>query len=103
MNKKDINFADKFLVAGSKVIVGSAICRALKEKGYGNRKYSGEIFSPTRRELDYLDYVKTAEWFKKNKPSVVIIAAAKVGGIMANSSFPTEFLLENLNYLTQIK
>lgn len=98
MNKKDINFADKFLVAGSKGMVGSAICRALKEKGYGNKeKYSGEIFSPSRRELDYFDYVKTAEWFKKNKPSVVVIAAAKVGGIMANSNYPTEFLLENLN------
>ena len=75
MNKKDINFADKFLVAGSKGMVGSAICRALKEKGYGNKeKYSGEIFSPSRRELDYLDYVKTAEWFKKmrydGRPSI---------------------------------
>ena len=98
MNKKDINFADKFLVAGSKGMVGSAICKALEEKGYGNKeKYNGEIFSPTRKELDYLDYVQTSNWFKKNKPSVVIIAAAKVGGIMANSNSPTEFLLENLN------
>jgi len=95
--KKDINFDDKFLVAGATGMVGSAICRALKQKGYGNDKEcNGKIFCPTKNQLNYLDYQATYKWFETNKPTVVIIAAAKVGGILANNNFPTEFLLDNL-------
>ena len=97
MKKKEINLNDKFLVAGAGGMVGSAICKALKEQGYGNEKnHDGKIFSPKKNELNYLDYEATFKWFEKNKPTVVIIAAAKVGGILANKNFPTEFLLDNL-------
>ncbi len=93
---KDINFSDKILVAGAKGMVGSAICRSLKREGYGKKNKGGEIFSPSRNEINYLDYEETFRWFKANTPSIVIIAAAKVGGIIANKTMPTEFLLENL-------
>jgi len=97
MKKKEINLNDKFLVAGAGGMVGSAICKALKEQGYGNEKdHDGKIFSPKKNELNYLDYEATCKWFEINKPTVVIIAAAKVGGILANKNFPTEFLLDNL-------
>ena len=97
MINKDINFDDKFLVAGAGGMVGSAICRALKEKGYGNEKINcGKVFSPSKNELNYFDYEATYKWFQLNKPTVVIIAAAKVGGIWANNNFPTEFILDNL-------
>ena len=93
---KDICFSDKILVAGAKGMVGSAICRSLKRKGYGKKNEGGEILSPSRNEINYLDYEETFRWFKANNPSIVIIAAAKVGGIIANKTMPTEFLLENL-------
>ena len=97
MEKKEIDLNDKFLVAGARGMVGSAICRALKEKGYGNEeKYSGKVFNPNKNELNYLNYDATCKWFEIHKPTVVIIAAAKVGGIFANNNFPTEFLLDNL-------
>ena len=96
MTKKDINFSDRIFVAGAKGMVGSAICRSLKQKGYGNKKRGGEILSPSKNELNYLNYDETFKWFKANNPSIVIIAAAKVGGIIANKTMPTEFLLENL-------
>ena len=96
MTKKDINFSDRIFVAGAKGMVGSAICRSLIQKGYGNKKKGGEILSPSKNELNYLNYDETFKWFKANNPSIVIIAAAKVGGIIANKTMPTEFLLENL-------
>lgn len=97
MEKKEIDLNDKFLVAGAGGMVGSAICRALKEKGYGNEeKYSGKVFNPNKNELNYLNHDATCKWFEIHQPTVVIIAAAKVGGIFANNNFPTEFLLDNL-------
>ena len=97
MINKDINFDDKFLVAGAGGMVGSAICRSLREKGYGNEKlHCGKVVSPSKNELNYFDYEATYKWFQLNMPTVVIIAAAKVGGILANSNFPTEFILDNL-------
>ena len=60
-------------------------------------KYNGgNILKPSRKELDLLDANAVKEWFEINKPTVVIIAAAKVGGILANSLYPTQFLLDNL-------
>ena len=76
-------------------MAGSAICRSLIKNGYG-RTNGGEILNPTRKELDFLDIKAIREFFDLNQPTVVIIAAAKVGGILANSKYPTQFLLDNL-------
>ena len=51
----------------------------------------GVIFKPNRKELDLLDINSVKSWFSHNQPTVLIIAAAKVGGILANSSYPTSF------------
>ena len=77
-------------------MVGSAIKRSLIKNGYGNKKIGGEILAPSREELDLTDFKNLKCWFEKNKPSIVIIAAAKVGGIYANSKLPFDFILENL-------
>ena len=80
--------------------------RSLIKKGYKN------IITVERSELDLTDEKNVRDWFKINKPDVVILAAAKVGGIMANSKFPVEFMLENLriqnnviysSYLNEVK
>ena len=71
-------------------MVGSAIARNLKNNGYFN------LLTATRSELDLTDITMVNNWYKDNKPEIVIIAAAKVGGIMANSIFPAQFLLDNL-------
>ena len=97
-----INYQDKIFIAGSTGMVGSSIKKALLKKGYGNRALGGEILSPKRSELDLTNFKLLEEWIKKNKPSVVIIAAAKVGGIFANSSKPFDFILENLKIQTNL-
>ena len=95
--KKEIFLDDKIFIAGASGMAGSAIYRSLVKKGYGDPSLGGEILTPSRKELDLLKTRDVENWFKSNKPDVVIIAAAKVGGIFANSSKPTEFLLHNLN------
>lgn len=80
----------KIYVAGHRGLVGSAIIRALEKNGYVN------ILKRTRQELDLLNQQATADFFAREKPEYVFLAAAKVGGIMANSSFPAEFIYENL-------
>ena len=100
--KKKISLKEKFFVAGSTGMVGGAVCRSLKKNGYGLVENGGEILAPKRNELDLLESEKVKIWFKKNKPSVVILAAAKVGGIYANSSYPADFILENIKIQTNI-
>ena len=77
-------------------MAGNAIVKNFIKNGYGKIENGGAILNPTREELDLsrIDLVK--KWFKKNNPSVVIIAAAKVGGIIANFENPATFILENL-------
>ena len=82
MKKKMINLDDKFFVAGHNGMVGSAVVRSLK-KGYQ------KILTESRDKLDLTSLEQVKAWFSKNKPNVVIIAAAKVGGIFANKSNPT--------------
>ncbi len=94
--RKKITLKEKFLIAGANGMVGSSICRALKHSGYGNNEYGGSLLTPSKSELNYLDLSELQIWFQKNKPTVVIMAAAKVGGILANSSKPADFILENL-------
>ena len=90
-----ITAEDRFFVAGARGMAGRAICRALHEKGYGDQAKSGAMLTPTRQELDLLDAAAVKAWYKKNQPDVVVLAAAKVGGIYANDTFPADFLLEN--------
>ncbi len=87
---KYINKENKIFVAGHKGMVGSAIVRNLKKSGYMN------LLTSERSALDLTDTKKVKHWYLENKPEIVIIAAAKVGGIYANSCFPTQFLLDNL-------
>ena len=91
-----INPNERILIAGGHGMVGSAIFRQLKKSGYGSKEKGGKIFRPKRIDLDYTYKDKLLIWFKENKPSIVIIAAAKVGGILANNNFKTDFLLENM-------
>ena len=80
----------KILVAGANGMVGSAIVRNLKAKGYLN------IIEATRNRVDFTDQEETKEFFQKNKPEYVFVAAAKVGGIMANNNYKGDFLYQNL-------
>ena len=93
---KKISKEDTIFIAGARGMVGKAIHRSLQKSGYGNAKNGGAIFTPPRSNLDLSDKNAVDEWLEINKPKVVIIASAKVGGILANTSEPTEFLLENL-------
>lgn len=85
-----MNKDSKIYVAGHRGLVGSAIVRGLKSKGYNN------IIGRTHKELDLTDQYAVEEFFKTEKPEYVFLAAAKVGGIMANSEAPADFILENL-------
>lgn len=80
----------KIYVAGHNGMVGSAICRALIKNGYNNLLYKSQ------EELDLTNQKKVLSFLSNEKPKVVINAAAKVGGILANNNFPYQFLMENL-------
>lgn len=80
----------KIYVAGHRGLVGSAIVRALENAGYTN------ILTATRQEVNLLRQQAVTDFFAKEKPDYVFLAAAKVGGIMANSTLPADFIYENL-------
>lgn len=80
----------KIFVAGHNGLVGSALVKNLKEKGYSN------IITKTRQELDLLDQNAVKEFFEVEKPVYVFVAAAKVGGILANNVYRADFIYENL-------
>lgn len=94
--EKLVNRKDKIFIAGHKGMAGSAIMRSFFRSGYFQPSCGGSLLTASRDELDLLDESKVNKWFKKNTPDVVIIAAAKVGGILANSQYPFEFISENL-------
>lgn len=81
----------KVLILGSNGLVGSSLSRVLAKDGYFN-----EIFSATRKDADLLDLSETKKLIQETKPNVVINAAAKVGGVLANNSHRSEFLIENI-------
>jgi GDP-L-fucose synthase len=83
------------LVAGATGLAGSAIYRELT-------KYDGEVIGISSKDLNLLDRKATFEYLRKLRPQVVIDAAAKVGGISANNSFPVEFLSENIQIQTNL-
>ena len=87
---------NSILIAGANGMVGSAILNLLNNNLQKRNLTNNRIFTPNRHELDYRDAKSVFEWFKINQPSIVIIAAAKVGGIIANNSNPTAFLIDNL-------
>ena len=80
----------KIYIAGHRGMVGSAIWRALESEGYTH------IIGKTSSELDLRDQIQVYQFFKNEKPNVVINAAARVGGILANNNYPYNFLMENL-------
>jgi len=94
--------ADRIFVAGHRGMAGSAICRALQQAGYGDPQQGGHLLTATRAELDLLDETAVRRWFEEQQPTVVVLAAAKVGGIHANNSQPADFLLENLKIQTHV-
>jgi GDP-L-fucose synthase len=79
----------RIFVAGHRGLVGSAIVRALRSAGYAN------LILRTRAELDLLDLPAVRRFYEREKPEYVFVAAAKVGGIVANSTYPAEFIYEN--------
>ena len=80
----------RIFVAGHRGLVGSAIWRELQSRGFQ------QLIGRTRAELDLLDAVAVRRFYESEKPEFVFVAAARVGGILANSSRPAEFLFENL-------
>ena len=99
---KKIRFSDKIFLAGSSGMVGNAVKKSLEKSGYGMKIHNGQILFPSKKELNLLEENSVNNWFKENKPEVVILAAAKVGGIYANSHYPADFLLENLKIQTNV-
>ncbi len=87
---KTMNSSDKIYVAGHRGLVGSAIVRNLEAKGYTN------VIGRTHRELDLTSQQAVREFFEAEQPDVVVLAAAKVGGINANNTTPAEFAYENM-------
>ena len=85
MNKKK-----KIYIAGHHGMVGSAVWRALEAKGYTN------LIGVSRSELDLSNQQLVSDFYRKEKPDVVINAAAKVGGILANNNYPYDFLMQNM-------
>jgi GDP-L-fucose synthase len=85
-----MNKNSKIFIAGHKGLVGSAIKKNLEEKGYGN------FILATSRQLDLRDQEAVAEFFAREKPEYVFLAAAKVGGIVANNTYRGEFIYDNL-------
>jgi GDP-L-fucose synthase len=85
-----MNYKSKIYVAGHNGLVGSSIVRRLKLKGYKN------ILTANRKNLDLTSQHKVFDFLKKKKPKIVIIAAAKVGGIYANNTYRADFIYENL-------
>ena len=91
-----IDLNSKIFVAGHKGLVGSAIVRKLKKSGYKN------ILSVSRSKLDLTNQSNVEKYLKKNKPKFIFIAAAKVGGILANNKFKADFIYSNLSIQTNL-
>ena len=85
-----MNKNDKIYIAGHRGMLGSAVWRALEKKGYTN------LIGKTSKELDLRNQQNVLDFYTAEKPAVVIDAAAKVGGILANNDFPYQFLMENM-------
>ena len=91
-----VSQSTKIYIAGHRGMVGSALLRHTKQAGFSN------VITATREELDLTNQVAVFNFLKTQKPEVVIIAAAKVGGIHANNAYPAEFIYENLTIATHL-
>jgi GDP-L-fucose synthase len=90
MDEADMDKSSRIYVAGHRGLVGSAICRRLREEGYSNLIVRG------REELNLFEQAAVNAFFAAERPEYVFLAAASVGGILANSTYPVEFLRDNL-------
>lgn len=88
--------SSRIFVAGSRGLVGSAITAELKSRGYHN------LLLPSHQQLDLLDQVQVNRFFEEEKPDYLFLAAAKVGGIMANNIYRAQFIYENLQIQNNI-
>ncbi len=88
--KQYLHLDQTIFVAGAHGMVGSAIVECLKAQGYQR------LLTPRRQELDFTDQKNVRDYLQQNRPDVVVITAAKVGGIYANQTFPADFLYDNL-------
>jgi GDP-L-fucose synthase len=88
--------SDRIAIFGARGMAGSAIARALQQRGYES------LLTPGRDALDCLDRSAVEQWMQQSRPDVVVLAAARVGGIQANNSFPADFLLDNLKIQTNV-
>ena len=86
----------RIFVAGHRGLVGSAICRSLRSQGWTN------LVLRTRAELDLRNQAAVQHFFQESRPEFVFLAAAKVGGILANSTYPADFLRDNLDIQTNV-
>jgi len=87
---------DTIFVAGHRGLVGAALCRALANHGYT------KVLTVSRAELDLTSQAKVYDFFQATKPAYVFVAAAKVGGINANNSYPADFIRDNLQIQTNV-
>ncbi len=88
----------RIFVAGHRGMVGSALVRALRQEGAAEHN----ILTANRSELDLRRQSDVENWFEKNRPQTVILAAAKVGGILANNTYPADFIYDNLALTTNV-
>lgn len=86
----------KIYIAGHRGLVGSAMVRRLKAEGYSN------LVTPTSRELDLRSQEKVEDFFKRERPEYVFLAAGKVGGILANNTYPADFIYDNISIQTHV-
>ena len=93
---KNILSSQRIYIAGHRGMVGSALVRALRTQGCKN------LVLRTRQELDLCDSVAVRSFFEKEKPEIVVNAAARVGGIHANSTYPAEFIHDSKSYYTSV-
>ncbi|MDN4495110.1 GDP-L-fucose synthase [Ureibacillus aquaedulcis] len=91
-----MELTSKIYVAGHRGLVGSAIVRKLKEQGYKN------LLCKTSQELDLRDKNQVDQFFEQKKPEYVFLAAARVGGIVANNDYPADFIRDNLQIQTNV-
>jgi len=91
-----INFKSKIYIAGHNGLVGSAIVRKLKQKGYNN------LIFRSKKKLDLKNQKEAYNFLKRNKPDFIFIAAAKVGGIYSNDKYRAEFIFDNLSIQTNL-
>jgi GDP-L-fucose synthase len=91
-----LNKTSKIYVAGHRGLAGSAIVRALLADGYAN------ILTRTHAELDLIDQRAVEAFYEQEKPEYVVLAAAKVGGILANSTYPADFIYQNIAIQTNV-